>query len=105
MHAAEGSAVAAAGQDLLAVEGALLRPHAGLPQLLQARHVENVGDGRVPLQGEMGFDLIIPHFHATTMAPIVVSLSDAEPGMTATVERLDELIDGDVPFSAEDVRD
>ena len=51
MYATEGDAVAAEGQDILALEGALLRPHAGLPQLLQARHVENVGDGRVPLQG------------------------------------------------------
>ena len=32
------------------------------------------------------------------MTPIDVSLSDAEPGMTATVEKFDELIDGDVPF-------
>ena len=32
------------------------------------------------------------------MAPIVVSLSDAEPGMTATVERFEYLIAGDVSF-------
>ena len=52
VHAAQGAAVAAARQDLLAVEGALLRPHARLPQLLQARHVADLRDGRVPLQGE-----------------------------------------------------
>ena len=32
------------------------------------------------------------------MAPIVVSLSDVEPGTTGTVDRFDELIDGDVLF-------
>ena len=49
---AEGVDVAAEGQDLLAVEGALLHPDRGLPAGLQEGHQPHHRDGRLHLQDQ-----------------------------------------------------
>ena len=49
---AEGSALAAEGQDVLAVEGAILHPDLELPAMLQEGDVAHHRDGRIHIQAE-----------------------------------------------------
>ena len=62
---AEGPAVAAAGQDLLAVEGALLHPDGGLPAVLQEGHQPHHRDGRFHLQDQTHRGEDLRQKHAT----------------------------------------
>ena len=71
--AAEGTDVAAEGQDVLAVEGAILHPDLELPAVLQEGDVAHHGDGRIHIQaqalgGENGAecedDTTFVHMHA-----------------------------------------
>ena len=50
--AAEGTDVAAEGQDVLAVEGAILHPDLELPAVLQEGDVAHHGDGRLHIQAQ-----------------------------------------------------
>ena len=49
---AEGPALATEGQDVLAVEGAILHPDLELPAVLQEGDVAHHGDGRIHIQAQ-----------------------------------------------------
>lgn len=51
----EGLDVDAEGQTLFQMEGEVLRHQQRLPQLLQEGHVQDLRDGRVPVQGKLQY--------------------------------------------------